>query len=85
MYNYLDREKILPEEQNGCKRGSCGTRDQLLIDKMVLKDCKKRRTNLSMVWTDYRKAYQLVPHSWVNEYMEMFGIVENLKIVDGKW
>ena len=49
-----------------------------------------------MAWIDYRKAYDLVPHSWVNESMEMFGIAENLRtflqeyatveaIVDGKW
>ena len=63
MYNYLERETILPEEQKGCKRGSRGTKDQLLIDKMVLNDCKKRHTNLSMTWIDYRKAYDLVPHS----------------------
>ena len=31
-----------------------------------------------MAWIDYRKAYDLVPHSWVNECMEMFGIAENL-------
>ena len=79
MYNYLEREKILPEEQKGYRRGSRGTKDQLLIDKMVLKDCTKRHTNLSMAWIDYRKAYDLVPHSWVNEYMEMFGIAENLR------
>ena len=72
MYNYLEREKILPEEQKGCKRGSRGTKDQLLIDKTVLKDCKKRYTNLSMAWIDYKKAYDLVPHSWVNECMETF-------------
>ena len=35
MYNYLEREKILPEEQKGCKRGSRGTKDQLLIDKTL--------------------------------------------------
>ena len=32
MYNYLEREKFLPEEQKGCKRGSRGTKDELLID-----------------------------------------------------
>ena len=79
MYNYLEREKILPEEQKGCRRGSRGTKDQLLIDKTVLKNCRKRHTNLSMAWIDYRKAYDLVPHSWVNECMEMFGIAENLR------
>ena len=59
MYNYLEREKILPEEQKGCRRGSRGTKDQLLIDKTVLKDCRKRHTNLSMAWIDYRKAMTL--------------------------
>ena len=48
MYNYLEREKIHSEEQKGCKRGSHETKDQLLIFKTVLKDCKKRHTNLSM-------------------------------------
>ena len=52
MYNYLEQEKILPEEQKECKRGSRGTMDQLLIDKKILKDCKKRHTNLFMVWID---------------------------------
>ena len=32
-----------------------------------------------MTCIDYRKAYDLVPHSWVNECMEMFGIAENLR------
>ena len=45
MYTYLERENLLPEEQKGCKRGSRGTKDLLLIDKTVLRDCKKRHTN----------------------------------------
>ena len=48
MYNYLEQEKLLPEEQKKCRRGSCGTKDQLLTDKTMLKDCKKRHTSLSM-------------------------------------
>ena len=61
------------------QRGSRGTKNKLLIDKTVLKDCKKRHTNLSMAWIDYRKAYDLVQHSWVIECMEMFRIAENLR------
>ena len=56
MCNYLEREKILPEEQKRCRRGSRGRKDELLIDKTVLKDCRKRHTNLSMAWIDYRKV-----------------------------
>ena len=32
-----------------------------------------------MTWIDYRKAYDLAPHSWVNECMETFGIAVNLR------
>ena len=41
MHDYLEQEKLLPEEQKGCRQGSRGTKDQLLIGKTVLKDCKK--------------------------------------------
>ena len=53
MYDYHEQEKLLPEEQKGCRRGSRGTKDQLLINKTVLKDWKKRDTNLFMAWIDY--------------------------------
>ena len=33
-YDYLEQEKLLPEEQNGCRRGSRRTKHQLL-DKTV--------------------------------------------------
>ena len=46
---------------------------------MILKDCKKRHTNLSIPWIDYRKAYDPVLHSWVNECMEIFRTAENLR------
>ena len=32
-----------------------------------------------MALINYRKAYDLVAHSWVNECMKMFGIAENLR------
>ena len=41
MFDCLEQEKLLPEEQKGCRRGSRGTKDQLFIDKTVLKDCEK--------------------------------------------
>ena len=79
MYNHLEREKLLPDEQKGCRRNSRGTKDQLLIDKTILKDCKRRKTNLAMAWIDYRKAYDLVPHSWILECLELCRIADNIK------
>ena len=69
MYTYLEGKNLLPNEQTGCKRKSRGTKDQLLIDKTVLKDCRRRHTNFAMAWIDYKKAYDLVPHSWIKECM----------------
>ena len=74
----------MSEEQKGCRRGSRGTKYQLLIDKTELKDCKKRHTNLSMTWIDYKKAYDFVPHSWINECIELFATADNVRNFLGK-
>ena len=79
MYTYLEWENLLPNEQKGCKLKSRGTKGQLFIDKKVLKDCRKRHTNLAMAWIDYKKAYDLVPHSWIKEFMELMGIAEDVR------
>ena len=73
------RENVLPSEPKGCRKGSCGTKDQLLIDKTVLRDYKRRHTNLAMSWIDYKKAYDMVPHRWISECLEMFDIVNNVQ------
>ena len=44
-----------------------------------LKDCKRRKTNLAMAWIDYKKAYDMVPHSWIIECLQLFGIAENVR------
>ena len=41
---------------------------------MVLRDCKKRHTNLPMAWIDYKKTYEMVLHSWISECLEIFDI-----------
>ena len=37
---HLDQEKLLPEEQKGCRKGSTGTNDLLHIDRAVIKEVK---------------------------------------------
>ena len=70
---------MLPLEQKGCRRGSRGTEDQLLIDKMVLRDCRRRHINLSMAWIDCKKAFDTVPHSWILECLEFVGCAGNIR------
>ena len=81
IYQHLQEKHLLPDEQKGYRRNSRGTKDQLMIDKMVLRNCKRRMTNLCIAWIDYKKAYDLVPHSWIKRCLEFFkisGKVRNL-------
>ena len=40
---------------------------------MVMKNCKKRMKNLSVVWIDYTKAYDMVLHTWILQYLKIAG------------
>ena len=89
IYDHLKDNNLLPVEQKGCRKQSRGTKDQLLIDKAVLKEVKRKRRCLSMAWLDYKKAYDMVPHSWLLEVMGMMGVAENVEGLMresmGKW
>ena len=54
-----------------------------------MKDCKKRHTNLGMAWIDYRKAYGMIPHSWILESLKMVNVadivIEMLKRSMNSW
>ena len=63
IYKHFDQEKLLPEEQKGCRKGSKGTNDLLYIDRAVIKEVKSRNKNLAVAWIDYKKAYDMVHHS----------------------
>ena len=79
IYAHLDEEKLLPEEQKGYRKGSRGTNSLLYIDRAVIKEVKSRNKNLAMTWIDYKKAYDMIPHSWIIECLHLFGIAENIK------
>eukprot|EP00957_Ditylum_brightwellii_P011313 855454-Ditylum_brightwellii.AAC.1 len=33
---------------------------------------QQNKSNLSLAWIDYQKAYDLVPHSWILEVLEIY-------------
>jgi len=71
-YKHILTNNILPEEQKGCARNSYGCKDQLLLNKAIIEDCKKKTKNLNVTWIDYRKAYDSVPHSWILKTMSIY-------------
>lgn len=57
VYQHLEKKNLLLEEQKGCRHASRGTKDQLLIDKIVIRNSKSRKANLNIAW------------AWVNLHM----------------
>jgi hypothetical protein len=48
-------QNLMPKKQKVCFRGSKGCKDQLLISKAILQECKSRKKNLCVAWTEYQK------------------------------
>ena len=57
--------------QRGVRGGCSGTVDNLLIDRIVILDCHRRKRNVSMGWVDVKKAYDSIDHGWLEEMMLM--------------
>ena len=38
-----------------------------------------RKRNLSMAWIDYKKAYDIVPHSCITDYLDTVRINEKIQ------
>lgn len=79
LYEHLENNNYLESEQKGCIRNKLGTKDQLLINKTILEDCKRRGKNLSMAWIDYKKAFDSIPHSWILKCLELYNVSEELR------
>ena len=72
------KNNILPEEQKGCARNSYGCKDQLMINKTITEDCKKKKNNLSIAWIDYMKAFDSVSHNWILKTLRMYRLNEKV-------
>jgi hypothetical protein len=77
----MNDENLIPKEQKGRCSGTKGCKDQLLISKAILQECKSWKKNLSMAWIDYQKAHDRVQHtsSWRLKSLGLIGI--NNKVI----
>ncbi|XP_075975709.1 uncharacterized protein LOC142976307 [Anticarsia gemmatalis] len=89
IYQHIDSNNILAEQQKGCRRFSQGCKEQLIIDSVVLKQVQKTKSNLFSMYIDYKKAYDSVPHTWLVQVLEIYKIhptiVTFLKTIMTQW
>ena len=71
IYHSLISHRIFPEEQKGCCKRTKGTEELLYIHQDILNESNTRRKNLAMAWIDYKKAYNIVPQSWMLHCFKM--------------
>ena len=60
MEKHLAKFDMLQCDQRGGRRGTWGVMDNLLIDRMILEECRMRNKNLNCAWVDVAKAYDSV-------------------------
>lgn len=61
---------LLPIEQKALRRGARGCMDALAIDNAVTEEARVWARNLSVAWIDFRKAYDMTPHRWIEDMLE---------------
>ena len=74
IYSHLDNNKLLDEEQKGCRKGSRGCKEQLIIDSVIMSNAKARKCSLHTAYIDYQKAFDSVPHSWLSEILDLYKV-----------
>ena len=70
----LTSRGLFPDEQKVSRKGSRGTAELLYIDQHILNESKNRRKYLAMAWIDNKKAYDIVPQSWIINCHKMYKI-----------
>ena len=72
LYQHLERNGLPADEQKGCRKGLRGTKDQLLVNKAILKIDKL------VNGLDRLQAYDMVPHSWILKCLETVRGAKNM-------
>lgn len=78
IYNHLDNNRLLPPEQKGCARGSYGCKELLLLNKLLIQHAKTNHRSIAMAWVDYRKAFDSIPHTWIQQVVKIYHLDPNI-------
>lgn len=67
---HVTSKNVLPEEQKALQKGKRGCLNALMIDAAVAAEAKVYQRNVSTPWIDFRKAFDMVPHKWINQMLK---------------
>jgi len=89
IYKHLDTNKLLTEEQKGFIRNCQSCKEQLIINSAILEQAHKNKRNMYIAYSDCRKAFDSVPHSWLIHVLQIYKlnpqIINLLQHLMKKW
>ena len=84
LMRHVTNYNLLPPEQKALRKGARGCMDALAIDAAVVRECKEDRRNCTMVWLDFRKAFDRVPHKWLKKLIRVIQAPRPVQTAIGK-
>jgi hypothetical protein len=89
IYEHLDRNDVLTQEQNGCRKRAQGCKELLNIDAVITGNAKSTKQPLYTAYIDYQKAFDSIPHTWLVEVLNIYRvdpvIVKFLEVTMQTW
>ena len=71
IYSHVTTNLILPFEQKGCRKNARGCKDQLLLDRVIAEDAKRKQRHVSFMWVYHKKAYDSFLHLWLTKILDL--------------
>lgn len=76
---HCEHHGLIVEQQKGCKKGAFGCKEQLVVDSIIMKQAQVQNRNLHRGFVDYKKAYDMMPHSWLLFVLRLNKICEQIQ------
>ena len=71
LIRHVQSYQLLPPEQKALRKGARGCLDAHIIKAAVAPECKDDCRDCFMIWLDFRKAFNLVPHRWLRKMLQV--------------
>jgi hypothetical protein len=83
IYEHIEQNSVMSEEQKGCIKRAMGCKEQLTIDNIVTREIQKKLKDMVAGYVDYKKAYDSTAHTWLLEVLEIYKIDIDLIVTLG--
>ena len=78
IYNTLISNRLFPEKQKRCRKETRVTGELIYINQNLLTESKTKQKNSAIALSDYKKACDMVHHSWIIHCLKIYKIFDEV-------